>query len=45
MKPAGQPKQAGCGEYPKSCILCMLVRKSISNVNDTTESSLVIVSS
>ena len=35
MKPAGQPEQAGCGEWPKSHILCMLMYKFLCNVNDT----------
>ena len=35
MKPAGQPEQAGCGEYPKSRILCILVHKFLCDVNDT----------
>ena len=34
-RPAGQLKQAGCGEWSRSRILCMLVRKLLCNVNDT----------
>ena len=35
MKPASQREQAGCGEWPKSRVLCMLVRKCLRSVNDT----------
>ena len=35
MKPAGQPKQPGCREYPKIYILHMLERKFFCNVNST----------
>ena len=35
MKPAGQPEQAGCGEWLKSRVLRMMVRRFICNVNDT----------
>ena len=35
MKPDGQPEQAGCGEYPKSCVVHMLVLKFLCNINDT----------
>ena len=35
METAGQLKQAGCGEYTKSRVLCMLARKFLCNVNDT----------
>ena len=34
MKPAGQPKQPGCVEWPKSNILRMLVPIFLCNVND-----------
>ena len=33
MKPAGQPKQPGCGEYPKSYVPRTLVLSFLFNVN------------
>ena len=39
MKPAGQPEQAVCAEYTKSCVLCMLVCKFVLR----QEPSLVFV--
>ena len=35
MKPAGQPEQAGRGEYIRGRVLRMLVPKFLCNVNDT----------
>ena len=35
MKPAGQLEQASCNELPKNCILRMLVRNFLCNVNNT----------
>ena len=34
-QPAGLPEKPGCSEYPKSCILRMLVRNFLCNVNNT----------
>ena len=36
MKAAGLPEHASCSEYPKSCVLRMLIRKLYCIVNDTT---------
>ena len=35
MKPASQPEQAGCGEWPKGRVLRMLARRFLCNVNYT----------
>ena len=37
MKPVGQPEQAGCGEQPKGRCLRILARRSLCNVNDTSD--------
>ena len=42
MKPAGQPKQPGCGEYPKKYVMRMLERSFFCNVKDTRAQDFTI---